>query len=345
MLYMELPKHFSLLRDISPTVDDYLARELYKLDYAEDGELVDTYSAKDILGLCYSIIIDELRSIGVHIAMDTDTLIQDIYTCGYVYLIRKFVDKPYFAKLLQATDTKEAVSKYLDTEDQKLNLLEDLVNIINIKAHDYELSEMSYILQNTYTTQAFVEYIKNIVSAIEDPDAIIVQDVSIEEKYTKRIATLRHLAYRYTHIAIDLLNLHDQVDMDKIAKLLRDYDRDKILPDTIAIYSIIDKDDVPTNLHATKKKYMDIHHSNSPHHAEYWLTDNSTKQRFTLDNLILLVVHHIEPNTSPEEFKEEVDSMLQKLSSILSDNHKQLANKMVKELQPLMAKDPVVQGE
>ena len=64
-----------------------------------------------------------------------------------------------------------------------------------------------------------------------------------------------------------------------------------------------------------------------------------------MDNLILLVVHHIEPNTSPEEFKEEVDSMLQKLSSILSDNHKQLANKMVKELQPLMAKDPVVQGE
>lgn len=345
MLYMELPKHFSLLRDISPIVDDYLARELYKLDYAEDGELVDTYSAKDILGLCYSIVIDELRSIGVHIAMDTDTLIQDIYTCGYVYLIRKFVDKPYFAKLLQATDTKEAVSKYLDTEDQKLNLLEDLVNIINIKAHDYELSEMSYILQNTYTTQSFVEYIKNIVSAIEDPDAIIVQDVSIEEKYTKRIATLRHLAYRYTHIAIDLLNLHDQVDMDKIAKLLRDYDRDKILPDTIAIYSIIDKDDVPTNLYATKKKYMDIHHSNSPHHAEYWLTDNSTKQRFTLDNLILLVVHHIEPNTSPEEFKEEVDSMLQKLSFMLSDNHKQLANKMVKELQPLMAKDPVVQGE
>ena len=345
MLYMELPKHFSLLRDISPTVDDYLARELYKLDYAEDGELVDTYSAKDILGLCYSIIIDELRSIGVHIAMDTDTLIQDIYTCGYVYLIRKFVDKPYFAKLLQATDTKEAVSKYLDTEDQKLNLLEDLVNIINIKAHDYELSEMSYILQNTYTTQSFVEYIKNIVSAIEDPDAIIVQDVSIEEKYTKRIATLRHLAYRYTHITIDLLNLHDQVDMDKIAKLLRDYDRDKILPDTIAIYSIIDKDDVPTNLHATKTKYMGIHHSNSPHHAEYWLTDNLTKQRFTLDNLILLVVHHIEPDTSPEEFKEEVDGMLQKLSSILSDNHKQLANKMVKELQPLMAKDPVVQGE
>ena len=345
MFYMELPKHFSLLRDISPTVDDYLARELYKLDYAEDGELVDTYSAKDILGLCYSIIIDELRSIGVHIAMDTDTLIQDIYTCGYVYLIRKFVDKPYFAKLLQATDTKEAVSKYLDTEDQKLNLLEDLVNIVNIKAHDYELSEMSYILQNTYTTQTFVEYIKNIVSAIEDPDAIIVQDVSIEEKYTEHIATLRHLAYRYTYTTIDLLNLHDQVDMAKIAKLLKDYDRDKILPDTIVIYSIIDKDNVPANLYATKKKYMDIHHSNSPHHAEYWLTDNPTKQRFTIDNLILLVVHHIEPDTSPEEFKEEVDSMLQQLSSILSDNYKQLANKMVKELQPLMAKDPVVQGE
>lgn len=345
MFYMELPKHFSLLRDISPTVDDYLARELYKLDYAEDGELVDTYSAKDILGTCYSIILDELRGIGVHIAMDTDTLIQDIYTCGYVYLIRKFVDKPYFAKLLQATDTKEEVSKYLDTEDQKLNLLEDLVNIINIKAHDYELSEMSYILQNTYTTQSFVEYIKNIVSAIEDPDAIIVRDVSLEEKYTKHTATLRHLAYRYTYIAIDLLNLHDQVDMDKIAKLLRDYDRDKILPDTIAIYSIIDKDDVPANLQATKKKYMDIHHNNSPHHAEYWLTYNSTKQRFTLDNLILLVVHHIEPNTSPEEFKEEVDKMLQKLSFMLSDNYKQLANKMVKELQPLMAKDPVVQGE
>ena len=38
----------------------------------------------------------------------------------------------------------------------------------------------------------------------------------------------------------------------------------------------------------------------------YWLSDNVNKQRFTVDNLILLVVHHIEPGTSPEEFEEEV---------------------------------------
>lgn len=345
MFYMELPKHFSLLRDISPTVDDYLERELYKLDYAQEGELVDTYSPKDILGTCYAIILDELRYIGVNFALDSNDLIQDIYTCGYVYLVRKFVDRPYFAKLLQATDTKEAVAKYLDTDDQKLNLLEDLVNIVNIKAHDYELSEMSYILQNTYTTQAFADYIKSILTSMEEPDAIILKDVSLEERYTKHIANLRHLAYRYTHTAIDLLNLHTQVDMNKISKLLRDYDRDKILPDTIAIYSIIDKDNVPVNMYATKKKYMDIHHNNSPHHVEYWLTDSPTKQRFTIDNLILLVVHHIEPNTSSEEFKEEVDDTIHKLDNILSDQFKELASKIVTTLQPLMAKDPVVQGE
>ena len=342
---MDLPKHFTSLRDISPTVDDYLARELYKADFMEDGEITDPYSAKDLLGICYSIILDELRAIGIYFSIDLDTLIQDIYTCGYVYLIRKFVDKPYFAKLLQATETKEAVAKYLDTDDQKINLLEDLVNIINIKAHDYELSEISYIVQQTYTSQAFADYIKSIVASIEEPDAIIINDVSVEERYTKHIATLRHLAYRYTHTAIDLLNLHGQVDMQKVAKLLRDYDRDKILPDTISIYALIDKDEVPTSLYATKKKYMDIHHKNSPHHAEYWLADNPTKQRFTLDNLILLVVHHIEPDTSPEEFKEEVDKMLSKLSSILSDQYIQIANRIVEALQPLMAKDPVVQGE
>ena len=345
MFYMDLPKHFTSLRDISPTVDDYLARELYKADFTEDGEIIDPYSAKDLLGICYSIILDELRAIGVYFSVDLDTLVQDIYTCGYVYLIRKFVDRPYFAKLLQATETKEAVAKYLDTDDQKINLLEDLVNIINIKAHDYELSEISYIVQQTYTSQVFTDYIKSILASMEDPNAIIVNDVSAEERYTKHIATLRHLAYRYTHTAIDLLNLHGQVDMQKVNKLLRDYDRDKILPDTISMYALIDKDDVPVSLYATKKKYMDIHHQNSPHHAEYWLTDNPTKQRFTLDNLILLVVHHIEPDTSPEEFKEEVDKMLSQLSSVLSDQYKQIANRIVEVLQPLMAKDPVVQGE
>ena len=343
MFYMDLTKHFTMLRSISPTVDDYLERELYKLDYAEDGELNAEYSPKDVLGLCYDIIIDELNAIGIHITIDTDTLVQDIYTCGYVYLIRKFVDKKYFAELLQATDMVEAVSKYMDTEGQKINLLEDLVNIVNIKAHDYELSEMSYILPSTYTTKEFEDYIKSILTTINTPDAIIVKDLTLVKRYTDHISTLRHLAYRYTYTAIDLLNLEHLIDRDKISKLLRDYDRDKIQPDTIAIYSLIDRETVPANLYGTKKKYMDIHHASSPHHVEYWLSDNVNKQRFTVDNLILLVVHHIEPGTSPEEFAEEVNKTLLALSSMIGDEYLALAKRMVTTLQPLMAKDPVVQ--
>lgn len=345
MYYMELTKHFTLLRDISPTVDDYLTRELFEEDYydEEEGELAYNYSAKDVLGACYSIIIDELNAIGIHFAIDLDTLTQDIYTCGYVYLIRKFVDKPYLAKLLQATDTVDAVSKYIDTDERKPNLLEDVVNIVNIKSHDYELTEMEYILPQTYTDESFTTYLKSVIAAINTPDAIIVKDLTAVENYTKHIATLRQLAYRYTYAVIGMLNLEPQLDMTKIAKLLRDYDRDKIQPDTIALYSLIDKENVPTSLYATKKKYMDIHHANSPHHVEYWLADNPLKQKFTLDNLILLVVHHVEPGTSPEEFRSEVEDTVSKLHDILSIQHKQLARKMVDAIQPLMAKDPVVQ--
>ena len=345
MYYMELTKHFTLLRDVSPTVDDYLSRELFEEDYydEEEGELAYNYSAKDVLGLCYSIIIDELEAIGIHFTMDLDTLIQDIYTCGYVYLIRKFVDKPYLAKLLQATDTVEAVSKYIDTDEQKPNLLEDIVNIVNIKSHDYELTEMEYILPQTYTDELFVRYLKRVIVDINTPDAIITKDLTAVENYTKHIATLRQLAYRYTYAVIGTLNLEPQLDMAKIAKLLRDYDRDKIRPDTVALYSLIDRENVPTNLYATKKKYMDIHHANSPHHVEYWLTDNPLKQRFTLDNLILLVAHHVEPGTTPEEFQDEVEDTISKLHDILNDQYKQLAKKMVSVIQPLMANDPVVQ--
>ena len=345
MYYMDLTKHFTLLRDISPTVDDYLTRELFEADYydEEEGELAYNYTAKDVLGACYSLVINELRDIGIHFAIDVDTLTRDIYTCGYVYLIRKFVDKPYLAKLLQATDTVNAVAKYVDTDERKPNLLEDIVNIVNITSHDYELTEMAYILPQTYTDELFTTYIKKVISTINTPDAIITKDLTSVENYTKHIATLRQLAYRYTYAVIGMLNLEPQLDMSKISKLLRDYDRDKLQPDNIALYATIDREDVPTNLYATKKKYMDYHHENSPHHVEYWLADNPLKQRFTLDNLILLVVHHIEPGTTPDEFEHAVEDTIYKLRDILSDQYRELAKRMVTTLQPLMAKDPVVQ--
>jgi len=351
MYYMELTKHFTVLRDISDTVDEYLGRELYKEDFSMENEIVDAYYPKDILGMCYHIILCELRDMGVGIAMDEDDLLEDIYTCGYVYLVRKFVDRKYFVSLVKATETLEELDAYLTTDEIKPNLLQDLVDIINNKVHSYELNEMYYILESTYTNNTFTDYIKSLIEEIKNnpTDDTITDDTDAVAEYTKHINTLRHLAKKYSYMIIKRLHLEDSIDVPKLNKLLRDYDRDKLGGEVIGIYSQVDteEDDLPLDKSILRKKYMDIHHKNSPHHPEYWLNqDNPAKQRFTLDNLVLLVAHHMEPGTTVEKFKSEVSETIAALAGVvLTPDLQQLASRMGDSIADCIESDPDLEEE
>ena len=337
MYSMEIPKHFTMLRDISDTVDDYLGRELYKDDFNFDGELLDDYYPKDILGLCYRIILTELRERGVSFTVDDDDLTEDIYTCGYVYLVRKFADREYFINLVRATETLDEVEAYVNTDELKPNLLEDLVNIINNKIHTYELGEMSYILDRTYTNDVYLQFVKDCLAAArESPNSDnALKDIDATTEYVAHINLLRKMAKQYSYLIINKLHLDDYIDVSRINKLLRDYDRDKLDSDVIDTYAKIDtEEDLPLDLNILRKRYMDKHHKNSPHHKEYWLDpDNLMRPQFTISDLVVLMAHHVEPDITQEKFIEEAGETITSLSgTILTPDMQKLAVDMMQLL-------------
>ena len=91
---------------------------------------------------------------------------------------------------------------------------------------------------------------------------------------------------------------------------------------------------------------MDKHHATSPHHKEYWITDNPVRQQFTLDNLVLLIAHHVEPGSTVKDFITETDETISVLNKdILTPEAEVLAIQMRDYLIPFIEKDPELEEE
>ena len=107
MYTLTLPQHFVNLREVSDAVEDYISRQTYILEYGPDD-----YTAYSILNTCYEIIYEELNEYGI--VVDTDWR-NDWFTCGYIYLLRKFVDDlpelMFLLKYLTSNKLKNTLSR------------------------------------------------------------------------------------------------------------------------------------------------------------------------------------------------------------------------------------------
>lgn len=314
MYTLTIPQHFVNLREISDAVEDYISRQTYVLEYGQDD-----YTADNILNTCYEIIYEELNEYGL--VVDTDWR-NDRFTCGYIYLLRKFIDD--LPNLIRPV--KSDIENYLnssETEDE----LNDIYEYIQ-PTGDYK--ELPYILSSTYVTDnKFLDYVKSIIANLNDElTPVKIPSIDKAKEYIVKTGKLRELATKYSRILIS--NLPElTVDTNIVDKMLRDYDTDKISPDLISIYSKVDTDNVPEYLSDLKDKYMQEHHERAAHHIEYY-TDpkKSPLPLITTEALILMVAHHVEIDTTKSEFAESVEDMIAKGRSVLRDDHISLIRKM-----------------
>lgn len=314
MYTLTLPQHFVNLREVSDAVEDYISRQTYILEYGPDD-----YTAGSILSTCYEIIYEELNEYGI--VVDTDWR-NDWFTCGYIYLLRKFVDD--LPQLIRPV--KDDIENYLNSSE----ITDELNDIYEIVQPSGDFKELPYILSSTYTTDnKFLEYVKSIIANLND-ETVPVKIPNIEQakEYIIKTGKLRELATKYSRILIN--NLTDlTIDVNVVNKMLRDYDVDKISPELISIYSKVDTDEVPEYLSDLKDKYMQEHHERAPHHIEYY-TDpkKSPLPLVTVEALILMVAHHVEIGTTKAEFAEAVEDMIVKGRSVLREDKISLIRRM-----------------
>ena len=310
MIILSIPQQIAYLREMSNTVDTYIAKEIYKQDFNERD-----FSDKDILSQCYNILADELKDYGIKLV--SDSYLKDFYLSNYIYYFAKFIkDLPNIV----TTDTSDNLEAIIDNSNF---ILEDVItNFSNIP----ELSQIVY--EFTYN-DTFVNYCKSIVtSKTTDLSFAFDPHVSRQIQYLNKIRTLRELASKYSNLIINKLDL--KVDNSVIAKLIKDYDSDKVTSDNLPIYSLVDSEDCPAEFKHFKEQKMLEHHLRSAHHIEYYLDPNKNpRPLLTVEALVLLVAHHVEINTTADEFTEAVANMINKAEPILLSSQKELIDTMV----------------
>lgn len=310
-----LPEQFVNLREISDTVNDYLSRESYIEAFGPDD-----YDVNTLLNVCYEIIYDEICDYGVTLDIEWR---DDGLTRSYIYLVLKFIRE--LPNLI--APVKDSVETYLNASTADDNEFVDIYELTH--PTDVELSELPYILDHVFADNVFVEYVKSIIDHLNDEfHPVKISSIERAKAYIEKTGKLRELIRKYTKVVTD--NLDIPYDHELLAKYIRDYDIEKISPDNINIFSRIDlTSEIPEGFKDLKEKYLNEHHLNSIHHIEYF-TDPSKKPTPLVTNeaLIIMTAHHVEIDTTKEEFDNAVEEMISKGMPVLTVGKIELIRKM-----------------
>lgn len=305
---LSLTDQFVDLRSISDNVDDYLSRELYVDSFGYDSG----FTPNDILRECYTIILQELRELGITFNAEIDDLLCDWYTAKHLYYIREIADGYTIKELCKDEDVKNKLDTLLQSPEESDDLFVALVAYLKEK-HPTELSyryadEFSDLI---VASERFDQHVQCILAASRDYDAIATPDIKLAQSYIKKIQNVRSLVRTTVDAIIKNLQLQTSLNTKKLNKLLDEYDMDKLAPKDLKLFSIIDNEassELYPNLKRLRAVELQKHHERSSHHIEYWFKHSDLHP--TKEDLILLVAHHNEPGVTPSKFKSEIDMML-----------------------------------
>lgn len=316
MDHLSITEQFIDLRSISDNVDDYLSRELFQDSFGVDSD----YTMNDVLRECYVIVLQELRDLGIQFTMEIDDLLEDWYIAKHIYFIRQITDAYTLTKLCKEGDIKNKLETLLQAPEESEDIFSSLIGYLSEKYPDkLEYQYVNDFSSNIVSTERFCQHIRAIIDALAAQDAVPMPDITLAKSYIEKITGLRKFASTATYKIIEQLHLSTQIDKIKIKKLLDEYDMDKLSPDRIRLYSIIDNEaasDLYPQLGTFKETMMQLHHERAHHHLEHWIKYPNPHP--TVENLILLVAHCYEPGATAASFWEEIDDMINKGTAIFN---------------------------
>lgn len=316
MYSLSMVEHFDNLRSISATVKEYLATKQYMLDLGPDD-----YTPKGILFNCYDILVDELREIGITIGFPYEG---DLLLSGYVYLVMKYIED---IPQLLTEETANRIETCLNDTEPSMDMFATIREIINSKK--YEHVELDYVINEIYNSDKFISFMKEQLAIYrENKEYLFSFEINRATRYLAKIRTLREYAKKYTKLVVEKV-FNNKVNKAIIVKLLSEYDLDKISPENINIYSVVDNTTVPPSICKFAKQKMHEHHERAAHHIEYWIDPNKyPRPLLTPENLILLVVHHVEPDKTEREFVCDIEDMIERGVGIFTPTDIETINKI-----------------
>ena len=300
------------MRTLSPVVDEYISRELFKEDFGAHD-----YAIGDILNSCYTIIYDELQVFGVAFSAELSEIISDRYTANNLLVLRRIL-QPEFISSCFSLDQNEEVDKLCtivnNAEDPDQVLLSVVDYLYEISKNDILVNLGGFIINFVYSTPVFVDKFNIVLSNLTkkeiSPEALAKVGTYLAKVSDHRRQVRTNIEYLLDHD----FTLRSSVDSMYLKKYVDEYDNDKITADSITLYAHIDVEKVPVGSEELAKKYMDRHHARSVHHVEYWKAHPD--QKVKLEDVMLMIAHVFEEHHHSEDhYKEEFSEVLELLGN------------------------------
>lgn len=301
------------LSGISDTVAQYLDNQYYKSELVAE----DDASYQSILLQCYTIILQELQELGIELVVPYDNALESYYlgdgfTALYQllnadYLTRLFTTYQGYKLPIQAIFEGDTDIALEDMEEDYIHSF--LVQYKIMNKDDPLLEKIDRITDLIISNYLLKEHILAILDNSVPSSEISSDDTELMVQYVNKIVTGQQMFSDIVHF---LINNDPTLNKDYLEQAIRLYDFEKITGVDVKKYcwAVMSKDaELSEQEKRIKTQILFEHERNQTHHIEYYMT---TKNIPTRENLVELISHHVEPESTQEQYTKDFQEMITK---------------------------------
>ena len=302
------------LSGLSDLVLQYLDAQLYRTEFDTEDQI----DPQELMFKCYIIILGELKEMGVDVIVDWEDALANIYEAdGYIALYR-LLNKDYlidqfklYPSIQDPIRTIFIIDDSENTEEiDEAGYLQDFLDIYyKFNKTDPLISKIERIQDRVVSNPFFKKYIEVILDKSIPISTINLDNLELVSKYINKIVTGQQIFSRVVTYLIDKCGC----DKDYLLQAISLYDMEKVTGLDIGKFAwavMTDESTMSDQEKELKKKILFEHESHQTHHAEYYINN---RIRPNENNLIELVAHHAEPESTKESFLKDVEEMINKL--------------------------------
>lgn len=300
----------SRCRAVTPGINDYFEEQRYITEVENIEEITPQY----LLNTAITLVLEYLEEIGIDSNFSAEELLDssvDLETM--FYLAHKF-DADNYYRMLKSFDEQQ-LAEY-NAMIENIDLPEDY--LFEIAAYFNNLFPVDiaweYINRGTefwFSTDALVSHLVNIQMRLEvntDPNPIPIQENELDlvKRFLEVMTEREQKVTAYVNYILDYFG--NVLNRSKLLKLVKQYDKEKLHPDTILLFSKWNALSSEEKEKIGEPDFLQQHHLKDDHHIEHWedLKKKNQLVPLTPEVAVMIVISLILDQLPEAKMKQEL---------------------------------------
>lgn len=302
------------LSGLSDLVTQYLDAQIYRYEFDTEDQI----DPQELLLKCYIIILGELKEMGVDLIADWEEALCNFYEAdGYLalyqllnidFLISQFKTYPAVQDAIRNIFIVDDSENTIDIDEA--GYLQDFLDVYkSFNSNDSNIQKIERIEDRIVSNSFFKKHIEAILDKSIPTSSITLDNIELVTKYINKIVVGQQIFAKVVTYLLDKCTCNK----DYLLQAISMYDLEKVTGLDLYKYAwavMTDETTMSDHEKQLKEKILNEHKIHQTHHAEYYLAN---KINPTESNIIELVAHHAEPDSTKASFLKDVDSMIKQM--------------------------------